>query len=225
MIKPLIAFMGAALLVGACSEPQAVTAPPPAPMQSTSYMVFFDWDRSDLSQQALATVGQAADAFKTTGQSRITATGHTDTSGPDQYNMALSLRRANAVKDALVRDGVPATAISVVGKGEHDLLVPTADGVREPQNRRVVIDLGNPATSQVGAGVFKDPASYCKALSDKYRQYKNRDLEKAAATAMDKCDQGDYAAGIPVLENFLIGDKIPLPSPGYRWPGKGYAPS
>ena len=227
MIKPVIALMGAAMLLGACSEPQAITAPPPAPaMQSTSYMVFFDWDRSDLSRQALATVGQAAAAFKSGGQSRITATGHTDTSGPDSYNMALSLRRANAVKDALVGDGVPATAISVVGKGEHDLLVPTPDGVREPQNRRVVIAMGAPAqTSQVGVGVFKDPASYCTALQDKYRQYKKRDLEKAAASAMDKCDHGDYAAGIPVLENFLIDDKIPLPSPGYRWPGESYAPS
>ncbi|SKA31105.1 OmpA family protein, partial [Enhydrobacter aerosaccus] len=62
-------------------------------------------------------------------------------SGPESYNMALSLRRANAVKDALVRNGVPATAISVVGKGEQGLLVPTADGVREPQNRRVVIEI------------------------------------------------------------------------------------
>ena len=64
---------------------------------------------------------------------------HADRSGPENYNMALSLRRANAVKDALVREGVPATAISVVGKGETQPLVPTADGVREPQNRRVEI--------------------------------------------------------------------------------------
>ena len=71
-------------------------------------MVFFDWDRSNLSQQALNTIKQAAAAFKTKGNARITATGHTDTSGPEAYNMALSLRRANAVKDALVRDGVPA---------------------------------------------------------------------------------------------------------------------
>ena len=56
-------------------------------------------------------------------------------------DMALSLRRANTVKDALVRDGVPATAISVIGKGETQPLVPTADGVREPQNRRVEIVL------------------------------------------------------------------------------------
>jgi len=119
----------------------AVAPPPPPAPTAPSYMVFFDWDRSDLSQQALATIQQAAGAFRQKGNARITATGHTDTSGPESYNMALSLRRANSVKDALVRDGVPATAISVVGRGEADPLVPTADGVREPQNRRVVIVL------------------------------------------------------------------------------------
>ena len=119
------------------------SAPPPPPVtpapQATSFMVFFDWDRSNLSAKALATIKQAADAFKTKGNARITATGHTDTSGPEAYNMALSLRRANTVKDALVREGVPATAIAVIGRGEAGLLVKTADGVREPQNRRVEI--------------------------------------------------------------------------------------
>jgi outer membrane protein OmpA-like peptidoglycan-associated protein len=114
--------------------------PPPPPMVAPpSFMVFFDWDRSNLSQQALTTIGQAASAFKTKGNARITATGHTDTSGPESYNMALSLRRANAVKDALVRNGVPAQAITVIGRGEAGLLVQTGDGVREPQNRRVEI--------------------------------------------------------------------------------------
>jgi OmpA-OmpF porin, OOP family len=113
--------------------------PPPVAPAAPSFMVFFDWDRSNLSQQALATIGQAAQVFKTKGNARITATGHTDTSGPEAYNMALSLRRANAVKDALVRNGVPAQAITVIGRGEQGLLVPTADGVREPQNRRVEI--------------------------------------------------------------------------------------
>jgi outer membrane protein OmpA-like peptidoglycan-associated protein len=123
--------------------PAVAPAPPPAPaVQTTSFMVFFDWDRSNLSAQALNTIKQAADAFRAKGSARITATGHADRSGPDNYNMALSLRRANAVKDALVQNGVPAAAISVIGKGETQPLVPTADGVREPQNRRVEIVLG-----------------------------------------------------------------------------------
>ena len=84
-------------------------------------------------------IKQAAQAYKSKGNARITATGHTDTSGPEAYNMALSLRRANTVKDVLVREGVPATAVTVIGKGETGLLVQTADGVREPQNRRVEI--------------------------------------------------------------------------------------
>jgi outer membrane protein OmpA-like peptidoglycan-associated protein len=114
-------------------------APPPAAVTPPSFMVFFDWDRANISDQALTTIRQAAAAFKSKGSARITATGHTDTSGPESYNMALSLRRANAVKDGLVREGVPAQAITVIGKGESQLLVPTGDNVREPQNRRVEI--------------------------------------------------------------------------------------
>ncbi len=119
---------------------QAAPPPPPPPQVAPpSFMVFFDWDRSNLSAQALNTIKQAAGAYKTKGSARVTATGHTDKSGPEAYNMALSLRRANTVKDALVREGVPATAISVVGRGETQPLVQTADGDREPQNRRVEI--------------------------------------------------------------------------------------
>jgi len=129
-------MLGLQLKFGSAPPPPP---PPPVAPAAPSFMVFFDWDRSNLSQQALATIGQAAQVFKTKGNARITATGHTDTSGPEAYNMALSLRRANAVKDALVRNGVPAQAITVIGKGETGLLVPTADGVREPQNRRVEI--------------------------------------------------------------------------------------
>ena len=105
---------------------QPEMAPPPPPQAAAvappSFMVFFDWDRANLSDQALDTIRQAASAFKTKGNARITATGHTDKSGPEAYNMALSLRRANAVKDALVREGVPAAAIAVIGRGEQGLL-------------------------------------------------------------------------------------------------------
>ena len=129
-------MLGLQLRFGSAPPPPP---PPPPAVAPPSFMVFFDWDRSNLSAQALATIKQAADAFRAKGNARITATGHTDTSGPEAYNMALSLRRANAVKDALVREGVPAQAITVIGMGEKGILVPTADGVREPQNRRVEI--------------------------------------------------------------------------------------
>jgi outer membrane protein OmpA-like peptidoglycan-associated protein len=110
-------------------------------IRAPSFMVFFDWDKSSLTPVALQTIQRAADAYKAKGGAQIVATGHTDTSGPDSYNMALSLRRANAVKDQLVHDGVAPGDISVIGRGEKKLLVPTADGVREAQNRRVEIVL------------------------------------------------------------------------------------
>jgi hypothetical protein len=185
-------------------------------------MVFFDWDRSNLSAQAQSTIAQAANTFKQTGVAQITATGHADRSGPDNYNMALSLRRANAVKDELVRDGVPAGAIQVIGKGESQPLVPTADGVREPQNRRVEIVLGQQTAVPA---IFADPRSYCKALSDKWREYRTSQVDQNTAAAIAKCEAGDYAAGIPVLEDALIRANIPLPAPGYRWPGRPYTPA
>jgi len=118
-------------------------APPPPPVGATpaQYIVFFDFDRATLTAQALTTIKQAAAAAKSGNRTRIGVTGHADRAGSDAYNMALSLRRANAVKDALVREGIPATGIVVVGRGESQPLVPTADGVREPQNRRVEIVL------------------------------------------------------------------------------------
>jgi OOP family OmpA-OmpF porin len=66
-------------------------------------------------------------------------TGHTDTVGSDAYNMRLSRRRAESVAAELEKQGVPSAEIAIVAKGKHDLLVPTADGVKEPQNRRVQI--------------------------------------------------------------------------------------
>ena len=80
--------------------------------QAPTFMVFFDWDSSRLSPASLNVITQAVTAFRSTGNARVTATGHTDTSGSDSYNMALSLRRANAVKNELVRQGVPADAIA-----------------------------------------------------------------------------------------------------------------
>ena len=131
MLRKLLVVFAATFILGACASETPPPPPPPPPVaQTQAFMVFFDWDRSNLSAQAVNTVKQAAAAYKTRGSAQITATGHTDTSGPENYNMALSLRRANAVKDALVREGVPAQAISVIGRGESQLLVPTGDNVR-----------------------------------------------------------------------------------------------
>ncbi len=230
MLKSLFAVAGAALLLAACdSAPQAVTAPPPpAPAAAApSYMVFFDWDRSDLSGQAQATIRQAANAWKAGGSPHITAIGHTDTSGPADYNMALSLRRATTVKNALIQQGVAANAIDTTGKGETELLVQTGDGVREPQNRRVEITgFAGAVATRTDMTVFKDPRAYCKALSDKYREYRVGALQSPQQpAAIAQCEAGNYDQGIPTLENTLIDLKIPLPAPGYRWPGRPYTPA
>ncbi|MFE0759077.1 OmpA family protein [Inquilinus sp. NPDC058860] len=111
----------------------------PADTGQRSYLVFFDFDSSSLTPEARSIVASAAtDALR--GEStRIGVTGHTDRSGTDAYNQALSVRRAEAVRRELVADGVADSLIVVRGVGEADPLVPTADGVREPQNRRVEI--------------------------------------------------------------------------------------
>ena len=142
MIKPLAAVVGIGLLVGAChSQAHAPIAPPPSlpSMGEAPLMVFFDWDKSSLSPRAMATISQATAAYRATGDVRISNVGNTDTSGSTDYNMALSILRADSVKRALIRNGVPAAAIESAGRGQTNLLVATAGGVREPLNRRVEI--------------------------------------------------------------------------------------
>jgi OmpA-OmpF porin, OOP family len=121
--------------------------PPPPPPVMTNYMVFFDFNKSDLTPEAMQVVASAAATAKSTGMVRIVVTGHTDTVGSASYNQRLSERRALAVKSQLVADGVPETGITTIGKGFNDPLVPTGPNVREPQNRRAVIDLGSGTTS------------------------------------------------------------------------------
>ena len=205
MLKSTLAIIAAALLLGACdSPPPQAAAPPPPPPPPPVFMVFFDMGSSTLSAQAQGTVQQAAAAFKSRGGARINATGYTDTVGSDAYNMILSLRRANTVKAALVTNGVPDGAVTTVGRGEQGLLVQTGDGVAEPQNRRVEIAVVLPPPNP-------NDAAYCKALSDKWRAFSKSQSQGYAAEAMNQCAQGNYAAGIPVLEKALTDDKIPLP--------------
>jgi outer membrane protein OmpA-like peptidoglycan-associated protein len=122
---------------------EAAPAPvaPPAPTPSRTYLVFFDWDRADLSARARQIVAEAAQASTHIQTTRIEVNGYTDLSGTAAYNQKLSVRRAQSVEAELVRDGVSQSEISIHGYGEADPLVQTAPGVREPQNRRVEIVL------------------------------------------------------------------------------------
>jgi outer membrane protein OmpA-like peptidoglycan-associated protein len=102
-------------------------------------MVFFDFNKSDLTQQAQSIVDQAARNATPAKATELVVTGHTDTVGSDAYNMRLSRRRAESVAAELEKQGIKSSEIEIVAKGKQDLLVPTKDGVREPQNRRVTI--------------------------------------------------------------------------------------
>jgi outer membrane protein OmpA-like peptidoglycan-associated protein len=115
--------------------------PPPAVEAARTYLVFFDWDRSDLTERARQIVSEAAQASTHVQTTRIEVNGYTDLSGTAAYNQKLSVRRAESVESELVRDGVAQNEISIHGYGESNPLVPTAKGVREPQNRRVEIIL------------------------------------------------------------------------------------
>jgi outer membrane protein OmpA-like peptidoglycan-associated protein len=105
-----------------------------------TYLVFFDWSKADLTDRARQIIGEAASG-RGQGVTRIEVNGYTDRSGPSDYNQGLSQRRAHAVAAELMRRGVPRNEIVTRGFGEENNLVPTADGVREPQNRRVEIIL------------------------------------------------------------------------------------
>ena len=119
--------------------PAAAPMAAPAPAPARSYLVFFDWDKADLTPRAQQIIREAADNSTKVKYTRIEVNGYTDTSGTPQYNQGLSIRRAQAVAAELVKDGVPKGAIAIQGFGETHLLVPTGAGVREPQNRRVEI--------------------------------------------------------------------------------------
>ncbi len=123
------------------STPAAYTPPPPvAPIAAPkTYLVFFDFNKSDLTPDATTIVDQAAKNAGPAKVTQLTVTGHTDTVGSDAYNMRLSRRRAQSVATELEKDGIASSEIEIVAKGKRDLLVPTKDGVKEPQNRRVQI--------------------------------------------------------------------------------------
>lgn len=122
--------------------PKPAPAPEPLPVPVPGpFMVFFEFDKSTITADGQSIIERAARDYKKFGIARINASGHADRAGTEVYNQALALRRAEAVRAALINEGVPASRISIRSYGETSPLVPTEDGVREWQNRRVEIVL------------------------------------------------------------------------------------
>ncbi|MBB4657668.1 OmpA family protein [Parvularcula dongshanensis] len=131
-------FDGSRVLVTEpCPIPEEETVEVPTELELT---VYFDYDRADLTDAAQSLIAaRAAEAREYDIQS-IVVQGNTDSSGSAAYNNRLSQRRANVVRDALVSNGIDASVISIEALGESNPARPTADGVREPLNRRTEVE-------------------------------------------------------------------------------------
>ena len=132
------ACRGAFLAALATFQQRVVT---PAPVTTQDFIVYFAWDRSDLDAAAQRVIDMAAAAARSSTQARINLVGHADLSGSPDYNLRLSLRRADAVRQALVARGITADRTNVTGVGDSEPAVPTARGVREPRNRFVSVTI------------------------------------------------------------------------------------
>ena len=109
---------------------------------SKVYIVFFDWDKSDITPASASILDNIADDFRSQGPSQIDIACHIDRSRSAQYSVGLAERQASSVRRYLESRGVPDSSITSQTFGESRPAVPTADGVRESQNRRCEITFG-----------------------------------------------------------------------------------
>jgi OOP family OmpA-OmpF porin len=127
--------------------PAAATAPAPAPATAAvepparDYLVFFDFDKTDIRNDSAGILDRVVDAFGKLKGKVVSLIGHADRAGSQAYNQKLSERRAVSVRAYLEQRGIQTRAIETSGRGETDPRVPTPDGVREQENRRVEIRL------------------------------------------------------------------------------------
>jgi hypothetical protein len=156
-MKPILIGVSLLALMAPAAYAQTGTMAPSVQSEAGRFQVFFGFDSATLDAQGRQIVAQAAEEYRRGGQTQVTVTGHTDTSGSAAYNLELSQRRAEAVAAEMIRQGVPATEIETIGRGEEDLLVPTADGVREPRNRRVEIVMPQAPAPAPAAPVVAEP--------------------------------------------------------------------
>jgi outer membrane protein OmpA-like peptidoglycan-associated protein len=114
----------------------ALAAQPPRPVV---FRLFFIFGTDTLTPESIQFLAQVFGEVSRRPAAEVIVIGHTDRVGSDQQNDALSLQRAERIRQELVGLGVAADRIQTVGRGERELLVPTADEVAEPRNRRVEI--------------------------------------------------------------------------------------
>jgi outer membrane protein OmpA-like peptidoglycan-associated protein len=115
-----------------------LAAQPPRPK---SLVLYFEFDRIDLTAESVLELPRLQKELAAMPAAEIVIVGHTDTMGSESRNDRLALRRAEVVRATLIAVGIPASVISVAGRGEHDLAVQTADQVPEPRNRRAEIKI------------------------------------------------------------------------------------
>lgn len=130
------------LQVALNATPAPTTPVAEAPVgEKKEFTVYFGFDEWHLSAEALTKITEAIDTARKEGQSEIVDAGHTDRAGAAPYNVKLSKRRADVVKEVMVQMGARGEAIKVEAHGESQPAVATADGVKEAKNRRVEITL------------------------------------------------------------------------------------
>ncbi len=123
------------------APPPPPPPPPPQVCPASDFVVYFEWDRSNLNAAALETIDAAVARARQCNVGSVVVVGHTDTSGSATYNQGLSERRASVVRDALVARGIAGGAITAQARGETELARATRDGVREPLNRRTAVTI------------------------------------------------------------------------------------
>lgn len=111
------------------------------PPRPRSWYLYFVGDSSDLTPESRADLPGILDAIRQWPVSEVSVIGHTDTRGESGYNDQLSLQRAEAIRREILALGGDPQRVSVAGRGERELAVPTADETGEPRNRRVEINV------------------------------------------------------------------------------------
>ena len=142
------------------AAPLAIFLAGPAFAQSNVTTLLFGFDSARLTAAHEPLIDAAVADFRDSGSTTISIVGHTDSAGSSEYNRALSQRRAAAVSEALVRRGLSESDLLTAWRGQDDQAIATADGVREPANRRVVISVAEaaaPAPAPVAAVAPETP--------------------------------------------------------------------